>query len=152
MFIPSLRVEWSFRKCTNASSFPLMSALTGFDKLICARVCVCVYTPSPVSPTVQTLSSLTQFLSQHRNEKISTTALCAPFTSPTLRLFSHLGPHPEHPRPPLTGASGVHPPGAAGAFPNRVAARRSSAAEPYSQRGLLFSYCVYISCLQDFCS
>lgn len=45
-------------------------------------------------------------------------SLC-PFTYPSL----HLCPHPEDPGPPLTGASGVHLLGAAGA---------SSVAEPGS--------------------
>lgn len=39
MLMPSLIAEWSFDKCTNASFFPLLSLLMGFDKLIC--VCVC---------------------------------------------------------------------------------------------------------------
>lgn len=57
-----------------------MPSLIGFDKLIC--VFVCVYTPSSVSPPVQMLSSLTQFLSYHKNEKIclSTTTLYVPLT------------------------------------------------------------------------
>lgn len=41
MFIPlSLRAEWSFCKCTNASFLPLLSSLMSLDKL-CA--CMCVY-------------------------------------------------------------------------------------------------------------
>lgn len=137
MFIPSLRIGWSFCKCTNACFFPLLSLLTGFNKLICVRM----YTPSPVSPTVQTPSSLTQFLSYHRSEKTClSTALCVPLP---LNPAPNLGPDPQHPRPPRTGGIWCPPP--AGAFRYRVAALWSSVAEPASV-DYLFSYCIYISC------
>ncbi len=126
MFIRSLKVEWSFCECTNASFFPLLSSLAGFDKLICVRA----YTPSPVSPTVQTPSSLTQFLSYHRSEKTClSTALCAPLPLQPSDRTPNLGPDPEHPRPPR-GVSGVHPVSLQGVCPVVVHGRAS-------QRGLL---------------
>lgn len=65
-------------------------------------MCVCVYTPSSVLPAVQTPSSLTQFLSYHSQEKISQyTTLCAPSPLQPVNPYSHLSPHPEHPRPPV---------------------------------------------------
>lgn len=97
MVIPSLRVEWSFCKCTNASFPPLLSSLTGFDKLICVCVCVCLCV------RVYTLFCLTHCAntpvwpsSYHRNEKIF---IYTPPTFPPYSILVRIQSISDHPRP-----------------------------------------------------
>lgn len=145
MFIPSLRVEWSFCKCTNASSVSLPSSVTDFDKVIC--VCVCVHSLSCLIHCAS-FSSLTQFLTYLRNEKTSlSTTLCTPLPSNLPILL----PFRSGSRRPWTGSPGAHPWVQGERFYHRAAAQWWSVAEPASMDNL-FSYCICISCLWDFCS
>lgn len=118
----------------NSPSCPLWLALTNWF--------VCMYTPSPVSATVQTLSSLTQFLSYHRNEKacLSTTH-CEPLPLQP----SNPAPisDPELPRPPQNRDICCPHTGTAGAFRyNRMGGGTSQWSSVAESAGMdyLFSY------------
>lgn len=102
MFIPRLRVEGSFCKCTNAS-LPLLSSVTGFDKLIC----VYVHSLSCLSHCANTLEfDPILILSQKWKDMPIHHTLWA-FSSPSLPILlsSQIQNSPDLPR---TGTSAVH--------------------------------------------
>lgn len=110
-------------------------------------VCVCVHSLSCLIHCAS-FSSLTQFLTYLRNEKTSlSTTLCTPLPSNLPILL----PFRSGSRRPWTGSPGAHPWVQGERFYHRAAAQWWSVAEPASMDNL-FSYCICISCLWDFCS
>lgn len=142
--------------------YPQLNALMPPSSPSCPRwlaltnwfVCVCVYihSLSCLTHCANTLESDPVLILSQKWKDMPIHRSLHSFTSPTFQPYSHLGPDPEHPRSPRAGgASGVHP----RVQQEHFVTRWLLSGCPWQSRSrmdYLFSYCICLSYLWDFCS